>query len=144
MSDDARGGPSHSAQLEAGIAALERDLVAGGAPSPQRAADVLEPFGALLLEGSLEGVSRTATALDRLVATQAAAWSAAARSAGAERVQRYLALLEDPATEPAVLEAARGALEALFAACDALGEPLADALRSSVTARDDELERRLG
>lgn len=101
-------------------------------------------FGAALLEGTLDGADRAATVLAGEVATNAATFWTETRAAAEARTAAYFALLDDGATGAAELRAARTEIEAFFAACAALGEPLDEQLHDRVAARDGELEARLG
>ena len=101
-------------------------------------------FGRALLEGSLDGADRTAAVIGAAVAADAATFWGAVTAQASARTDAYLAALDDPSTPAGDLEAARTDLEALVAACAALGEPLDEALHRRVTDRDAELEARLG
>ncbi|QDU69623.1 hypothetical protein Pla86_47420 [Planctomycetes bacterium Pla86] len=125
------------------MGALQRSLSAGVEPNPALAVAVLVPLGRLLLEGSLDGVDQTISVLVDLVDPSGANWREAVAVGVIARERDFAALLDDPTSDPADLSDARTDLEALFCASDALGEPVPEALRERVSARDGELEARL-
>ena len=86
--------------------------------------------------GTLDGADRTATQIVATVEPAGATWSRLVSEAAALRASAYLRALDDPGSEANALEAARTELEALFAAADAVGEPLPDELCERVRARD--------
>ena len=137
------GDDTPAASLQAALAELERTLGTGTAPTPEAAVAALVPLGRLLLEGSLDGLDRTLSAVVELVDPAGPTWREAVAQGVIAKERAFAALLDEPTSTADELAAARTDLEALFCATDALGEPVPDELHERVVARDAALEERL-